>query len=138
MWQTLGAMTKEQLIQWQKNENHSNEWLANHCGVKPSTVSSWRSDRPIPSKAVLIITNLMEVDAARRQCAEKTPQNLVLEFSQEEFDAICESALHENQTPKVWAKEWLNGLAEMDFASLSELGDAIKNDQKKNRDGTNG
>ncbi len=97
MWINTHAMTKETLIQWQKEKDHSNDWVADQCGVKPSTVSSWRSDRPIPSKAVLIIENLMRADQEKTAASQPTLQNVVIRVDVEEFEEWSRAGLAHGQ-----------------------------------------
>ncbi len=116
-------MTKETLIRWLEQCGHSNEWLAEKCQVKVKTVSSWRSDRPIPAKAVLIIRGLMDADEAMEEARANPRQNLVLEFENEEFSRIETAAKFHNQTTREWAKETLMGMADKDFAEIQEMAD---------------
>lgn len=113
-------MTKETLIQWLDEHQHSNEWLAEKCDVKLRTVQSWRSNRPIPAKAVLIIENLMQIDQAKVDAASVIPQNLVLEFSKEQFDTVCEAASLDGKIPRQWVQDTINGIANENVAELAE------------------
>jgi hypothetical protein len=111
-------MRKETLIQWLEESNHSNEWLAEKCRVKVKTVSSWRSDRPIPAKAVLLIRNLMEADQAMEEVRDNPRQNLVLEFANQEFTDIENAAKKCGETTRDWSKKTLLSIAEMDLDHL--------------------
>ena len=115
-------MTKETLIRWLDQCGHSNEWLAEKCQVKTKTVSSWRSDRPIPAKAVLIIRGLMDADEAMEEAKANPKQNLVLEFDNEQFSRIETAAKFNNQTTREWAKEALMSMADKDFNEIYEMG----------------
>ena len=113
-------MDKETLIKWMLDGGYTNDWLAEKCDVRPKTVASWRSNRPIPSKAALIIKSLMDADAAKRAAHEKVPQDLVLEFSDEDFATIEEAALRNETTARKWAKQTLNYAAKEDMEKFAE------------------
>lgn len=112
-------MKKETLIKWMEESPHSNEWLAEQCQVKPKTVSSWRSDRPIPSKAALIIQSLMEIDKAKKDARRETSQNLVLNFSEVDFEKIEAAALGDGKTAREWCKKTINEAANQDMEKLA-------------------
>jgi len=115
-------VTRETILKWLEEANHSREWLAKKQGVGSAAVSNWlreKNPRPIPAKAVLIIKTLMEVDLAKKQVSNSMPQNLVLEFRKDNFESICKAALRENKTPKDWAETSLNDLAGKDISRLA-------------------
>lgn len=70
----------------------------------------------------------------------QTPQNLVLDFSQAEFDAICHAAAARTQIPRVWAKDRLLELADMSPEQIEDLARIISQDQGKEtrQNGTTG
>ncbi len=116
-------VTKDTVLQWLERENHSRDWLAEKCGVKSAAVGNWlgkNSSRPIPAKAVLIISDLMRIDEAKANAAAVVPQNLVLEFTHEEFDTICAAAAACGEIPRKWAEKTLSGIASADVTKLAE------------------
>lgn len=116
-------MTKDRIREWLDVQRHSRQWLAEKCGVAPKTLNNWLgSERPIPQKAARIIESLMEEDRIK-QSKEKVQPRLVLEFTPEEFERICEAALKEQMTVPRWAISKLKALAKMD---AQEIGRKIK------------
>jgi hypothetical protein len=114
---------RESILQWIEDERRDREWLAEKCGVGLSAVGNWlgqSNPRPIPSKAVLIIRSLMEVDLARRAASSKTPQNLVLEFTDEEFSKLENAASLAGSPLRQLCKDSLDTAAEMDIAKIAE------------------
>lgn len=113
-------VTKETVLDWLKAHNRSRDWLAEKCGAARGTVNNWLvSPRPIPAKAALIIERLMEADAAREAEESDIPQNLVLEFSKEQFSEICDAALAAHQKPRDWAEDQLMRLADADIEEIA-------------------
>lgn len=73
--------------------------------------------REIPAAHKIIISALMEEDAAAAQA--RPQQNLVLEFTDEEYTAIEQAALASLKTTRDWAKQTLNDAAGMDAESFA-------------------
>lgn len=110
-------LTPDDVKHWLSKHNHSREWLAHKCGVVPKTLNNWiGSGRGFPSKAVVIIGNLMKEDAAQE--AAKPPHNLVIEFNDEEYQPIERAALRSGQSIREWAKDALNDIAGADVTSI--------------------
>lgn len=107
-------MKKDMIREWMDEQRHSRRWLAKKCGVAPKTLNNWLgSERSVPQRATRIIESLMEADRIK-QSEAKTQARLVLEFTPEEFEKICEAALREGLTVTRWAESRLRELAEMD------------------------
>lgn len=107
-------MTKQDVQQWLEENDRTRNWLAKKCGVKISAIGNWlasKNPRPIPSDKQIIIGQLMEIDRARAAASIKIKQNLVLEFTPGEFEAICGAALAKGQGPVAWAENTLKDLA---------------------------
>jgi len=68
----------------------------------------------------------VRIDKEKAAAASATPQNLVLEFSSEEFENICRAAMETRQTPKEWAVDTLNSVSQ-------DAIDAIAAQEKKAR-----
>lgn len=132
-------ITRDDVNQWLYKERRGRDWLAEKCGVGIAAVGHWlnkrENARDIPAEHQITISKLMQLDAAKHEMPDKTPQNLVLEFTQAEFDAICESAASERLVPRVWATDWLNALASMDNKSLAELAEQIMADSTPQQEG---
>ena len=110
----IAMITKETLIEWLRREGRPNQWLADQCGVKVATVNGWRSDRPIPSKAILIIKKLMDEADAEKGLHAIIPQHVVLKFKQDEFEKIERAALNKQKTVSHWGRDALNNTARLD------------------------
>jgi hypothetical protein len=103
-------MTKDRIREWLAAQRHSRQWLAEKCGVVPKTVNNWlSSDRTIPPKAVRIIESLIEADRVK-EFEGNAQARLVLEFTPEEFEEICEAALKEQMTVQNWAVSKLRAM----------------------------
>jgi hypothetical protein len=116
-------ITRETVNQWLDDgpAGRDRQWLADRCGVKVSAVGNWLNKkgeaRPIPAEHQITIRRLMEEDAAKAQV--KPLQNLVLEFSDEEFTAIENAAVRAGIGPREWARCALNEAAEADMEALA-------------------
>jgi hypothetical protein len=83
-------------------------------------VSNWlreKNPQPISAEAKLKIMVLFEEDAAKAQA--RPQQNLVLEFTDEEFTAIENAAVRAGIGPREWARCALNEAAEADMEALA-------------------
>ena len=99
-------MTKDSIRKWLSEESHSRKWLAEKCGVTQKTLNNWLgSERPVPQKALRMIEKLMREDQMLDVKAR-----LVLEFTPEEFEKLCEAALKDKMTIQKWAEAKLNRL----------------------------
>jgi len=107
---------------WLRQEGRNNQWLADQCDVKLSAVYSWFSSRGFPEDKQRLIESLME----KGEALAKTSQNLVLDFTQDEFDLICIAASKKTQLPRVWAKDRLLELVEMDANQMGALIDEMQ------------
>lgn len=115
-------MDQEEVKNWLKDEHRTRTWLAEACGVALKTVNNWLSSpQVIPAKAQVIIQNLMAIDRQKKIQREAVPQNLVLEFSQEEFDLICEAALKSNKKVRNWAESSLMELAGSEVPEVAQM-----------------
>ena len=115
-------INRDTVLEWLTNERRSQSWLASQCEVSDQAVSNWlreKNARPISANAQIVIRSLMEEDAAKTQA--KPLQNLVLEFSDEEYKAIGRAALMANQLVPDWTKAVLNSAANEDMEALAEL-----------------
>ena len=84
--------TKEDVKKWLKVIGRDREWLANQCGVSKRQVDNWLSSSiNIPAKAILVIQRLMNGEA------ESSPR-IVIDFTDEEWDIICEAAKAHKET----------------------------------------
>lgn len=114
-------LTKDAVKAWLDEHHRGREWLADKCGVSKKTVNNWLSSpADIPAKALLIIENLMQIDEAKANAAAAVPQNLVLEFTHEEFDTICAAAAGNGQIPRKWAQDTHNSIAAADVVKIAE------------------
>jgi hypothetical protein len=116
-------ITRDTVNAWLDEHRRDREWLAAQCEVGVAAVGHWlnmkaESPRPIPSKAVIVIENLMRMDEAR-ETVSKTAQNLVLEFEKEDFRNICQAAASGGQAPDEWAEGKLADLARMDVEAIA-------------------
>jgi len=116
-------ITRETVNQWLDDgpAGRDRQWLADRCGVKVSAVGNWLNKkgeaRPIPAEHQITIRRLMEEDAAKAQV--KPLQNLVLEFSDEEFTAIENAAVRAGVGPREWARCSLNDAAAADMEAVA-------------------
>ena len=118
-------ITKESILRWLDKYYRPREWLAEQCNVSRRTVNNWLvSPRPIPKKALPIIASLMQADQDREYLYQSIPQTLNLEFSREEFAAICREAGPEG--PNVWAEEQLRKLTSL---NINEVASQLKKDK---------
>jgi hypothetical protein len=115
-------VTRESVLDWLKKEHRSREWLATECDVGTGAVSNWlreKNPRAIPAKAVVIIQGLMSRDQAARIARERTPQNLVLEFSDLEFTQLERASMADRKTVREWSKETLNNAAKENIEEVA-------------------
>ena len=112
-------MNKGSLIEWLEKHRHSNEWLAGQCGVKLSTVNSWRSNRPIPSKAVIVIESLMRSDADIQNSATPALSNVVLRIDTDEFEDWSHAGLAKGQTVTEYALSSIRSAREAELAEAA-------------------
>ena len=127
-------ITKQEVSDWLKKFNHTRKWLADKCSVSKRTVDNWLSSpQDIPAKAIPIITALMHADEEKARIETVLPQNLVLEFSREDFNAICDRAIHERMRPNEWAEQQLRQLAYEDLDSLAQELRAAEDPQPYNQ-----
>lgn len=114
-------MTRETLKEWLKEHHRDDrQWLADQCGKSLNTVYTWFSTRPIPRDAQVIIQRLMDADEEKARVHATIPQNLVLEFSRDDFNAICDRAMKENKRPNQWAEDTLREIAQEDMDELEK------------------
>lgn len=114
-------VTRETVLAWLETTRRSQTWLADQCGVSKQAVSNWlreKNPQPISAAAQISIWKLMEADQATP--AEKPAQNLVLEFTDEEFATIGRAALASNELVPQYAKRVLNEIAGEDVARLAD------------------
>lgn len=116
-------LTREDVNHWLEENRRGREWLAERCDVGVAAVGHWLNKKgeavPIPAKHQMTIRRLMEEDEARKQ---STPaQNLILEFTDAEFTALEQAALHSPRpmTVREWAKKALNEAAHEDMESIA-------------------
>lgn len=119
-------MTKEIVNDWLKKHRRSRSWLAEQCDTQVPAVGHWlkaKDARPIPKKAVIIITNLMAIDDAKFNTESARKQNLVLEFDQQTFDNICTKAAEseKHKLPRKWSENILASIANDDIEALAAL-----------------
>ena len=114
-------MNKETVNSWLAKHGRNREWLAEKCGVNIRTVGNWLTSVGIPSKAQVIIQSLMTADEAAEQAQASVPQNLVLEFSSEDFAAIEQASLQQDLTVRKWATKTLNDAASLTLEELVEI-----------------
>lgn len=113
-------VTRESVNQWLAETRRSQTWLAEQCEVSKQAVSNWlreKNPQPISAEAKLKIMVLFEEDAAKAQA--RPQQNLVLEFTDEEFTAIENAAVRAGIGPREWARCALNEAAEADMEALA-------------------
>lgn len=113
----LMEITRDTVNQWLENEHRSQSWLAEKCGVSVQAVSNWlrgNKYRPISAGAQITIRALMDEDAAKAKA--RPLQNLVLEFSDNEYKAIGKAALAAGELVPSWAKHILNAAADEEDA----------------------
>lgn len=121
MYIKRGAMTKETLIKWMDEHKHTVEWLAEKCNSSINTVRSWRSNRPVPKHAVITIQALMQSDKAKEEARKEEKHTLKLEFSNDEFNDVCDAALKSQMRPHEWAVDRLNKLSLQEMAELLKV-----------------
>jgi len=127
-------MNKEIVIKWLEEFHRGDrQWLADQCGKSINTVYTWFSHRPIPKDAQVVIGRLMHADEEKARIETVLPQNLVLEFSREDFNAICDRAIHERMRPNEWAEQQLRQLAYEDLDSLAQELRAAEDPQPYNQ-----
>lgn len=117
-------ITRDLVNAWLDRHRRDREWLADKCEVGVAAVGHWlnmkaESPRSIPSKAVILIENLMRIDEARETVSKSVAQNLVLEFEKEDFRNICQAAADGGQAPDEWAEGKLADLARMDVEAIA-------------------
>lgn len=119
-------VTRETILHWLNttpDRSRDRAWLAKQCYVGVAAISNWlreKNPRDIPAKAAIIIKGLMEADAAANAVRQKTPQNLVLEFTDEEFSKLENAAIITGSPLRQWCKDSLDTAAEMDIAKIAE------------------
>jgi hypothetical protein len=115
-------ITQETVSEWLDASipRRDRDWLAAQCGVGVRAVGNWLNQkgtaRPIPAEHQITIRRLMEEDAAKVQA---TPlQNLVLEFTFEEYQRIEQAALAAPESVREWSIRTLNESAALDAAAF--------------------
>jgi transcriptional regulator with XRE-family HTH domain len=114
-------VTKETVLKWLSDSRRSQTWLAQQCEVSKQAVSNWLRDKnnqPISAAAELKIRALMTEDAAAAQSAP--PHNLVLEFTDKEYEPIEQAALANRETVRDWAKRLLNEAAGLNVDAFAQ------------------
>lgn len=107
---------KKAIKLWLNDFDHSNKWFAEFLGIAPQTVYNWMSsDRPIPGRYHLTIQQLMRQDYERAEAK----QNLVLEFTLDEYDQIEECARLDRQPIRQWAAHQLNRIADANLKAIT-------------------
>lgn len=110
-------INRDTVISWLDRQRRSKSWLAEKCGVSKQAVSNWLNEsNEISKQGQIMIRALMEEDAAREQA--RPAHHLVLDFDDDEFDAIEQAALKKNETARQWAKRSLNEIAGQDAEAL--------------------
>lgn len=118
-------VTRDTVLNWLEtspDRSRDRAWLAKQCDVGVAAISNWlreKNPRDIPPKAAIIIGGLMAADEAARLARERTPQNLVLEFTDEEFSLIESAASKMGDPLRQWCKDRLAEAAEMDIAAIA-------------------
>jgi hypothetical protein len=112
---------KQRVKAWLKSSGRTREWLAERCDAKLKTVNNWlSSSRPIPSKALIIINQLMEsvsVGPEEPAQGDAPDDRLVLKVSEARYDAYSRAALHDGLPLKEWAIEALDEAARDELAN---------------------
>ena len=99
------GLNSKEIISWLKAAGHDRYWLAESCGVQKRTVDNWlSSSRVIPRKALLIIKSLMASKLSSPAAMAGVAQNLVLHFSEKEFESICDIAQVLKLSPVQWVE----------------------------------
>ena len=99
------GLNSKEIISWLKAAGHDRFWLAQSCGVQKRTVDNWlSSSRAIPRKAQLIIKTLMASKLSSPVAMVGVSQNLVLHFSEKEFESICDIARVLEVSPVQWVE----------------------------------
>lgn len=114
------SIDRNTVNRWLDRQRRSQKWLAVQCSVTEQAVSNWlreKKPRPISATAQIIIRTLMEEDAAASQAGPS--HHLVLEFADDQFEAIEQAALKNNETARQWAKRTLNDIAGQDAKALA-------------------
>lgn len=115
-------ITRETVNEWLEAHSRGREWLAERCNVGVAAVGHWLNKkgdaRPIPAEHQITISKLMAEDDAAAQ--SRPPHNLVLEFTNEEYEPIEMAALRERMTVREWSKHVLNGAADMDAEQFAK------------------
>lgn len=95
-------------------------WLAEKCEVEKRTVDNWLSSpQHLPSKAILIIENLMRADLEAQPGAPVELVNLPVECSRDQFDLYTRAFRHSEQEH---FRDWIT--TRLDAAAEEELGHA--------------
>ena len=98
-------LTARDIVSWLKGMGRNRAWLAENCGVQKRTVDNWlSSNRPIPQKALLIVQGMMGAQSDLESIEEASQQNLVLHFSEAEFESICHIARLHSTSPRKWVE----------------------------------
>jgi len=98
-------LTARDIVLWLKGMGRNRVWLAENCGVQKRTVDNWlSSNRPIPRKALLIVQGMMGAQSDLESIEEASQQNLVLHFSEAEFESICHIARLHSTSPRKWVE----------------------------------
>lgn len=115
-------VTQETVKNWlAKYPDRDREWLASQCGAEKSTVDNWLSTaRGIPAKAILIIENLMRLDAESEPATPEEMVNLPVSCSSDQFDLYTRAFRHsECEHFKDWITSRLDSAAESEVSSIT-------------------
>lgn len=85
------APSKKKIKEWLKMISKDRFWLAEQCRVEKVTIDKWlSSEREIPSKALLIIQQLMEESKKNGNKNIAKDQDVItsLDFSAEEMEVV--------------------------------------------------
>ena len=117
-------VNREAVLEWLDKHRRTRKWLQEKCDVSKQAVSNWlreKNPQAISSNAQMIIQSLMTADEAAEQAQASVPQNLVLEFSSEDFAAIEQASVKQDLTVRKWATKTLNAAASLTLDELVEI-----------------
>lgn len=116
-------LTKDGIKAWlARHPERDRNWLAVKCEVEKRTVDNWLSSpREIPSKAILIIENLMRRDAETEPVSLEDSMRIPVECTMDQHDLYTQAFRHsECEHFRDWITTRLDAAAEKELSSGHE------------------
>lgn len=125
-------MKLDEFEKWLHQTGRNKSLIAELLNVGPSAIGNWgRDGRDIPAKGVMLIQQLKDKDQASKDDKDTEKHTLKLEFTNNQFDILCDAALSKGMRVHEYAVDKLNTISMEDVHSIIERETGAPYESKK-------